>query len=158
MKTIEQYLIEAGISESDVGQFSEAYKWEASLVRKLVADYEDPAVAARRAKWSSPGVERGAKLYHARKAFLADLPTCRAEESEMSTQTIYECVYRPEAKTYAVRADGETIGQFELRDTGFYRNVCVWRDLPPTLTVAGSFAQIVTAFEDSLEAEQEAIL
>jgi len=86
MKTIRQYLQEAGLSEEDIASiearesmthgwesdFPEKWQWDRDIIEAVIADYENPETAARRAKRSGQGVERAAKLHKARKAWLAD--------------------------------------------------------------------------------------
>jgi len=78
MKTIRQYLQEAGLTEEEIARVeaqdeaTEYTRWDRDIVEAMIADYEDPETAARRAKRSGPGVERAAKMHQARKAWLAD--------------------------------------------------------------------------------------
>ena len=74
MKTIHQYLIEAGLSSEEIvaSHAEDAYGWDIEIVAACVADYENPETAARRAKRTGPGVARAAKIHAARKAWLAD--------------------------------------------------------------------------------------
>ena len=62
-----------GLTEEEINATDAANpsNWDRDLVEKLVADYEDPKVAARRAKRSGPGIERARKLYEARKFYLS---------------------------------------------------------------------------------------
>ena len=71
-KTPAEYLVEAGLT-GDALDFALARvaDFDVDLVRAQVADYDDPATAARRAKRTGPGVERAAKIMTAKRAWLA---------------------------------------------------------------------------------------
>lgn len=70
---INEILSQHGLTSEEIAATDAANpsNWDRELVEKLVSDYEDPKVAARRAKRSGPGLERARKLYEARKSFLA---------------------------------------------------------------------------------------
>lgn len=66
-----QHLIAAGLTEADIIASRNDEPWDIEVIRSFIADYEDPATAARRATRAGPGVERARRIYEARKAWLA---------------------------------------------------------------------------------------
>jgi hypothetical protein len=70
-KTTTEYLVEAGLANADLEFALKSAYWDADVIRAQVADYDDPATAARRAKRTGPGVERAAKIMAAKRAWLA---------------------------------------------------------------------------------------
>lgn len=71
-KTPAEYLEDAGLTGADLEfALARTSDFQADLVAAQIADYDDPATAARRAKRSGTGVERAAKIMAAKRAWMA---------------------------------------------------------------------------------------
>ena len=73
MKTPLEFLHDAGVTDAEIASTDCAAPsiWDVATVTAALADWDDAAVAARRAKRSGPGLIRATKITAARRAWLA---------------------------------------------------------------------------------------